>query len=49
VAGHGGRRRLMVVAVFGAVGCGLCTGVGVVTILVELPSPFPLRHGVVLS
>jgi hypothetical protein len=30
-------------------GRGSCPNVGFVAVLVELPSPFPLRHGVVLS
>jgi hypothetical protein len=38
-------------AVFGVAGCGPYAGVGVevVAILVELPSPFSLQHGVDLS
>jgi hypothetical protein len=49
VVGHGGRRRLTVVAVFGADGRGPCAGVGVVAVLVELSSSFPLLHDVVLG
>jgi hypothetical protein len=41
MAGHGGRRWLMVVAVFGAASHGSCTDVGFVAVLVELTSRFP--------